>query len=367
MAKSTPATLALEKAGVAFELHEYDYDPNAARIGMQAAEALGIEPARLLKTLMARADKRNRLRAGAVRPRGESEEARLCRRRQERGHAGRGRGRAHHRLSRRRHLAVRPEEARARVRRAVGARLPARRLQRRPPRLAGGTGAGGSCCACSMRQPRTSPHDANRRRPRARPSRRSTTRSTAISVLVWGLSWIAMHYQVGAGRAGGLGGLAFRHRRAIDVCCSPRCAASGCGSRSPITAISSAWAPRSSPPISRCSITPAQHVASGLLVDRLLARLDRQCRARRRSSSACASSGACVIGGALGVAGVAAMFYPELGGMRLDAAALIGLVLQPRPARCRSASATCCRLPRSARGCRSSPRPAGACATARAS
>jgi Cys-tRNA(Pro)/Cys-tRNA(Cys) deacylase len=55
MAKSTPATLALEKAGVAFTLHEYDYDPNAERIGMQAAEALGIEPARLLKTLMARA------------------------------------------------------------------------------------------------------------------------------------------------------------------------------------------------------------------------------------------------------------------------------------------------------------------------
>lgn len=57
MAKSTPATLALQKAGVAFDLHEYDYDPSAARIGLQAAEALGIEPARLLKTLMARADK----------------------------------------------------------------------------------------------------------------------------------------------------------------------------------------------------------------------------------------------------------------------------------------------------------------------
>lgn len=55
MAKSTPATLALENAGIAFTLHEYDYDPNAARIGMQAAEALGIEPQRLLKTLMARA------------------------------------------------------------------------------------------------------------------------------------------------------------------------------------------------------------------------------------------------------------------------------------------------------------------------
>jgi Cys-tRNA(Pro)/Cys-tRNA(Cys) deacylase len=55
MAKSTPATVALEKAGIAFTLHEYDYDPNAERIGMQAAEALGIEPARLLKTLTARA------------------------------------------------------------------------------------------------------------------------------------------------------------------------------------------------------------------------------------------------------------------------------------------------------------------------
>lgn len=55
MAKSTPATLALEKAGVTFTLHEYEYDPNAERIGMQAAEALGIEPARLLKTLMAKA------------------------------------------------------------------------------------------------------------------------------------------------------------------------------------------------------------------------------------------------------------------------------------------------------------------------
>lgn len=55
MAKSTPATTALEKARIAFTLHEYDYDPNAARIGMQAAEALGIPPARLLKTLMAKA------------------------------------------------------------------------------------------------------------------------------------------------------------------------------------------------------------------------------------------------------------------------------------------------------------------------
>ena len=55
MAKGTPATVALAKAGVAFTLHVYDYDPNAARIGMQAAEALCVDPARLLKTLMAKA------------------------------------------------------------------------------------------------------------------------------------------------------------------------------------------------------------------------------------------------------------------------------------------------------------------------
>jgi Cys-tRNA(Pro)/Cys-tRNA(Cys) deacylase len=47
--------VALEEAGVAFKLHEYDYDPNAERIGMQAADALGVSPQRLLKTLMAKA------------------------------------------------------------------------------------------------------------------------------------------------------------------------------------------------------------------------------------------------------------------------------------------------------------------------
>jgi Cys-tRNA(Pro)/Cys-tRNA(Cys) deacylase len=55
MAKGTPATVALEKAGAAFTLHEYDYDPDADSIGLQAAAALGVDPARLLKTLMAKA------------------------------------------------------------------------------------------------------------------------------------------------------------------------------------------------------------------------------------------------------------------------------------------------------------------------
>jgi Cys-tRNA(Pro)/Cys-tRNA(Cys) deacylase len=55
MAKGTPATVALRNAGIAFALHEYDYDPGTTGVGMQAAEAMGIEPARLLKTLMAKA------------------------------------------------------------------------------------------------------------------------------------------------------------------------------------------------------------------------------------------------------------------------------------------------------------------------
>jgi Cys-tRNA(Pro)/Cys-tRNA(Cys) deacylase len=55
MAKGTPATTALQQAGVVFALHEYAYDPNADSVGLQAAAALGIDPARLLKTLMTRA------------------------------------------------------------------------------------------------------------------------------------------------------------------------------------------------------------------------------------------------------------------------------------------------------------------------
>lgn len=53
MSRATRATKALEQAGVAFTVHGYDYDPNADRIGIQAAEALGEAPERVLKTLMA--------------------------------------------------------------------------------------------------------------------------------------------------------------------------------------------------------------------------------------------------------------------------------------------------------------------------
>lgn len=56
MSRQTRATQALEKAGVAFSVHSYDYDPNADKIGLQAAEALGEPPRRVLKTLMAKVD-----------------------------------------------------------------------------------------------------------------------------------------------------------------------------------------------------------------------------------------------------------------------------------------------------------------------
>lgn len=56
MSKATPATRTLEQSGVSFTVHTYDYDPDADRIGLQAAEAIGEDPARVLKTLMALVD-----------------------------------------------------------------------------------------------------------------------------------------------------------------------------------------------------------------------------------------------------------------------------------------------------------------------
>jgi Cys-tRNA(Pro)/Cys-tRNA(Cys) deacylase len=56
MSRTTAATVALTRAGIAFELFPYDYDPDAPRIGMQAAEALGRSPDAVFKTLMAEVD-----------------------------------------------------------------------------------------------------------------------------------------------------------------------------------------------------------------------------------------------------------------------------------------------------------------------
>lgn len=56
MAHSTRATQFLQASRVPFQLAEYAYDPNADKIGIAAAEAMGVEPGRVLKTLMALVD-----------------------------------------------------------------------------------------------------------------------------------------------------------------------------------------------------------------------------------------------------------------------------------------------------------------------
>lgn len=54
----TPATVALGAAGIAYEVRAYEHDPRAASYGLEAAEALGVEPARVFKTLLASLDGR---------------------------------------------------------------------------------------------------------------------------------------------------------------------------------------------------------------------------------------------------------------------------------------------------------------------
>ena len=56
--QGTPATAVLTAAGVPFVLHPYTHDPSSASYGTEAAEALGIDPARVFKTLMATVDGR---------------------------------------------------------------------------------------------------------------------------------------------------------------------------------------------------------------------------------------------------------------------------------------------------------------------
>jgi Cys-tRNA(Pro)/Cys-tRNA(Cys) deacylase len=53
---STPATVALTRAGIAFTLRAYDHDPAAESFGLEAASALGVEPERVLKTLLVNVD-----------------------------------------------------------------------------------------------------------------------------------------------------------------------------------------------------------------------------------------------------------------------------------------------------------------------
>jgi Cys-tRNA(Pro)/Cys-tRNA(Cys) deacylase len=55
-AAGTPATVALTKAGVPFTVHAFEHDAKATSYGLEAAAALGVQPERVFKTLVADVD-----------------------------------------------------------------------------------------------------------------------------------------------------------------------------------------------------------------------------------------------------------------------------------------------------------------------
>lgn len=52
----TPAINTAKKAKIKFQVHQYDHDPSADSYGMEAAEKLGIDPAKVFKTLVVSLD-----------------------------------------------------------------------------------------------------------------------------------------------------------------------------------------------------------------------------------------------------------------------------------------------------------------------
>jgi Cys-tRNA(Pro)/Cys-tRNA(Cys) deacylase len=58
MSGGTPATLALDRLHIDYSLHSYEHDPRADSFGIEAANALGLDPRRIFKTLIAAADNR---------------------------------------------------------------------------------------------------------------------------------------------------------------------------------------------------------------------------------------------------------------------------------------------------------------------
>jgi Cys-tRNA(Pro)/Cys-tRNA(Cys) deacylase len=56
VATGTPATALLTRSGITFSLHPYDHDPRAQAFGEEAAAALGVDPGRIFKTLIASVD-----------------------------------------------------------------------------------------------------------------------------------------------------------------------------------------------------------------------------------------------------------------------------------------------------------------------
>lgn len=56
MSTQTPATRALTKSRIAFRVIEYTYETGGSAIGLHAAQAIGVDPARVFKTLMVEVD-----------------------------------------------------------------------------------------------------------------------------------------------------------------------------------------------------------------------------------------------------------------------------------------------------------------------
>jgi Cys-tRNA(Pro)/Cys-tRNA(Cys) deacylase len=56
--QSTPATMLLNHCGVGYRLHTYPQNPHADSYGIEAAQALGLAPQQVFKTLIAELDGR---------------------------------------------------------------------------------------------------------------------------------------------------------------------------------------------------------------------------------------------------------------------------------------------------------------------
>jgi len=52
----TPAIDLLRRKGASFEVHSYEHDPRSPSYGLEAAEKLGLDPARVFKTLLVRSE-----------------------------------------------------------------------------------------------------------------------------------------------------------------------------------------------------------------------------------------------------------------------------------------------------------------------
>jgi len=52
----TPATVALEKAGIGYTPHAYEHDAGNTNFGLEAATVLGLDPEQVFKTLLADLD-----------------------------------------------------------------------------------------------------------------------------------------------------------------------------------------------------------------------------------------------------------------------------------------------------------------------